>query len=133
MFNIRFKNLFIFLFLLTSLTLTYGCSKISSLYGNPSGGEMKSLVLNLTKNDARNISNVAFREFKITKEFKSKKNNEEWYCIETNYQYEYDYNVINGNGSLADKTEHYSSRKDNARFCFTKRENKWYGVKEWVI
>jgi len=132
MFNIRLKNLFMVLFLLTSLTLFSGCSKLSALYSKPSGGEMKSLILNLTKNDGRNISHVIFREFKITKEFQSKKNDEEWYCIEINYQYDYDYNGINNDGRVNNQTQHYSSRKDNARFSFTKRENKWHGINGWV-
>jgi hypothetical protein len=132
MFNIKLKNLFIFLFLITSLTLTYGCSKLSALYGKPSGGELKGIIFNLTKNDGRNISNVSFREFHITKEFKSKKNDVEWYCIEINYGYEYDYNRISSDGRLTNQTEHYSYRKDKDRFSFTKREDKWYGQKGWV-
>ena len=93
---------------------------------------MKSIIFNLTKNDGRNISKVSFREFKITNELKSKKNDEEWYCIEINYQYEYEYNGISGDGRLTNMTEHYLSRGDKARFSFTKRGNKWYGIKGWV-
>ena len=132
MFNIRLKNLFIFLFLITSLTLTHGCSKLSALYGKPSGGEMKSIIFNLTKDNRRNIFNVSFREFKITNEFKSKKNDEQWYCIEINYGYEYDYNGISSDGRPTSLTEHLSYRKDKDRFSFIKREDKWYGQKGWV-
>ncbi len=132
MFNIRLKNLFIFLFLITSLTLTYGCSKLSALYGKPSGGEMKSIIINLTKDAGQNIFHVSFREFKITKDFMIKKNGEEWYCIEANYGYEYDYNGISSDGRPTNLTEHLSYRKDKDRFSFTKREDKWYGQKGWV-
>jgi hypothetical protein len=132
MFNIRLKNLFIFLFLITSLTLTYGCSKLSALYGKPSGGEMKSIIFNLTKDAGRNIFHVSFREFKITKDFTIKKNGEEWYCIEANYWYEYDYNGISSDGRPTNLTEHLSYRKDKDRFSFIKREDKWYGQKGWV-
>jgi hypothetical protein len=125
MFNIRLRNLFIVLFLLTSLTLTYGCSK-------PSGGEIKSMIFDLTKDEGRNILKVSFKEFQITKDFRIKKNGEEWYCIEINYWYEYDYNGISGDGRLTNQTEHYSYRKDKDHFSFTKREDKWYGQKGWV-
>lgn len=132
MFNIRLKNLFIFLFLITSLTLTYGCSKLSALYGKPSGGEMRGMIFNLTKDGGRNIFNVSFKEFQITKDFTIKKNGEEWYCIEINYRYECDYNGISSDGRLTNGTQHYSYRKDKDRFSFTKREDKWYGQKGWV-
>jgi hypothetical protein len=100
--------------------------------GKPSGGELKGIILNLTKNDGQNISNVSFREFHIIKEFKSKKNDVEWYCIEINYGYEYDYNGISSDGRLTNQAEHYSYRKDKDRFSFTKREDKWYGQSGWV-
>jgi hypothetical protein len=133
MLNIRLKNLFIVLFLLTSLTLTFGCSKMSDIIGSqPSWGEMKSKIFNLTKNEGQHIFNVSFREFKITKDFMIKKNGEEWYCIEINYRYEYDYNRISSDGRLSNQTEHFSYRKDHDRFSFTKREDKWYGQKGWV-
>jgi hypothetical protein len=128
----RLKNLFIVLFLLFSLTLAHGCSKISGISGKPSGGEMKGMILNLTKDDGRNILKVSFKEFQITKDFRINKNGEEWYCIEINYQYEYDYNVISSDGSLTNWTEHYSYRKDKDRFSFTKRGDKWYSQKGWV-
>jgi hypothetical protein len=129
MFNIRLKNLFIVLFLITSLTLTYGCSKLSAIYGKPSGGEMKNTILNLTKDAGKNIVYVSFKEFKITKDYTIKKNGEEWYCIEVNYWYEYDYNGISSDGRPTNRTEHSSYRKDKDSFSFTKREDKWYGQK----
>ena len=132
MFKIGSKNLFMVLFLITSLTLTYGCSKLSAIYGKPSGGEMKSIMLNLTKDAEKNIIYVSFKEFKITKDYTIKKNGEEWYCIEVNFRYEYDYKRISSDGRPTDLTEHSSYRKDKDRFSFTKRENKWYGQKGWV-
>jgi hypothetical protein len=132
MFNIRLKKLFIFLFLITSLSLNYGCSNLSALYGKPSGGEMKSIIFNLTKNAGRNIVHVSFRELKITKDFTIKKNGEEWYCIEVNYWYEYDYKGISSDGRPADRTEHFSYIKAKDQFSFTKREDKWHGQKGWV-
>ncbi len=132
MLNIRLKNLFIVLFLITLLTLIYGCSKLSAIYGKPSGGEMKNIVLNLTKDARKNIIFVSFKEFKITKDFTIKKNGEEWYCIEVNCWYEYDYNEISSDGHPTSWIEHSSYIKDKDRFSFTKREDKWYGQTGWV-
>jgi hypothetical protein len=132
MFDIRLKNLFIVLFLITSLILIYGCSKISAISGKPSGGEIKSMILNLTKDAGKNITFVSFKEFKITKDFTIKKNGEEWYCIEVNYWYEYDYKVSSGDGNQPDGSKHSSYRKEKDSFSFTKREGKWFGQKGWV-
>lgn len=133
MFNIRLRNLLIVLFLLTSLILTYGCSKLSDITGSqPSWGQMKSMIFNLTKDEGRHISKVYFKGFQITKDFNIKKNGEEWYCIEINYRYDCDYNVISSDGRLSNTTEHYSYYKEKDHFCFTKREDKWFGQKGWV-
>jgi hypothetical protein len=133
MFTIRLKNLFIVLFLLTSLNLTFGCSKMGAITGSqPSWGEMKSKIFNLTKDEGRHILKVYFREFKIIKDLTIKKNGEDWYCIEVNYRYEYDYNIISSDGRLSNQTEHDTYTRDNDRFSFTKHEGKWYGQKGWV-
>lgn len=133
MFNIRLKNLFMVSFLLALLTLTNGCSNLSEVTGGkPSGGEMKSLILKLTKDEKRQMLKVYFRGFQITKDFIINKNGEEWYCIEVNYRYEYDYHVISSDGRLSNQAEHDSFKREKDRFSFIKREDKWQGQKGWV-
>jgi hypothetical protein len=114
MFNIRLKNLFIVLFLLISLILTYGCSQLS---GKPSEEKMKEIILTIWGNPTQ----YNFEEFKITNEFSKKTNNEEFYCIEV---------IIKGNIELF-KGSKIVITGERRRFSFINRGKEWYGYNGW--
>jgi hypothetical protein len=124
MFKIRLKNLFVVLFLLISLTLTYGCSMLSD---KPSEETMKVLIEQRIHRD--NLISYNFEEFKITKDFISKKNDEKWYCIEVNYKLK---ETVMGrdNAGKATKSEIMRIGKQE-KYSFIKHEKEWYGLQGW--
>ena len=124
MFNIRLKNLFVVLFLLISLTLTYGCSNPS---GKPSEETMKILIDQRVHRD--NVISYNFEEFKITNDFQSKKNDEKWYCIEVNYKLKEIVMERDSAGKIT-KSEIMRIGKQE-KYSFIKHENKWYGLEGW--
>lgn len=124
MFNIRLKNLFVVLFLLISLTLTYGCSNLS---GKPSEETMKGLIEQRVHGD--NVIGYNFEEFKITNDFKSKKNDEEWYCIEVNYKLKEVFTGSDSTGKIT-KSEIVRIGKQE-KYSFIKHEKEWYGLQGW--
>jgi len=124
MFNIRLKNLFVVLFLLISLILTYGCSILS---GKPSEETMKGLIYQRVHRD--NAMSYNFEEFKITNDFQSKKNDEKWYCIEVNYKLKEIVMERDSAGKIT-KSEIMRIGKQE-KYSFIKHENKWYGLEGW--
>jgi hypothetical protein len=124
MFNIRLKNLFVVLFLLISLTLTYGCSILSD---KPSEETMKVLIEQRIHRD--NLISYNFEEFKITKDFISKKNDEKWYCIEVNYKLREVVGGIDSAGKIT-KSEIMRMGKQE-KYSFIKHEKEWYGLQGW--
>lgn len=117
MFNVRLRNLFIVLFLLVSLTLTYGCSS------KPSEETMKGIIKSFITNGKDRP--FEYESFQIINGFQVKDNDEGWYCIEVNYKTKnwYENNVEQV------WTDGYGKEK---RYCFTKRGNEWYGREGWV-
>lgn len=117
MFSIRLKNLFIVLFLLTSLTLTYGCSS------KPSEEKMKFIIITLHFPfcNPKNISRLNYEKFQITNKFNKKVKHEEYYCIEVNYKYTFYFR----NDLL------FTEEKNQGRYSFVKRGNQWYGESGW--
>lgn len=112
--NFRLRNLFIVLFLLFSLTLTYGCSS------KPSEETMKNIIQVFDVCHGRLATCGNYEKFQITNDFHKKVNDENWYCIEVNSTYNYTFD-----GSP------FINNKDQERYCFTKRGKEWYGVKGW--
>jgi hypothetical protein len=124
MFNIRLKNLFVVLFLFMSLTLTYGCSILSD---KPSEETMKVLIEQRMHGD--NVISYNFEEFKITKDFISKKNDEKWYCIEVNYKLKEFIMGHDGTGKIT-KLEMIRIGKQE-KYSFIRHEKEWYGLQGW--
>ena len=124
MLNIRLKNLLVVLFLFISLILTYGCSVFSD---KPSEETMKVLIAQRIHRD--NVISYNFEEFKITKDFISKKNDEEWYCIEVNYRLKEVTRGIDSNGKMT-KSEIARIGKQE-KYSFIKHGNQWYGLQGW--
>ena len=137
MFNIRLRNLFIVLFLLISLTLTYGCSS------KPSEKTMKDIIVSIEKpynyywfgitdrpieNKGQvEVKNYNFEEFKITNEFKSKKDDKEYYNIKVNYKCNIEY---------FDKDDKSKTIKgvlngEDKKFSFNKLGKEWNGTREF--
>jgi hypothetical protein len=118
MFNIRLKNLFLILFLLISLTVTYGCSS------KPPEGTMKIIIVTLdvpSCGNPKNIFGLNYEKFQITNEFHKKVNNEEYYYIEVNYKYTFYFrNCLP-----------FTEEKNQGRFSFIKRGKEWYGYNGW--
>jgi uncharacterized protein YcfL len=117
-FNIKLKNLFLVLFLLISLTLTYGCSS------KPPEGTMKVIIVTLhvpSYGNPKNILRLNYEKFQITNEFHKKVNNEEYYCIEVNYKY-----IFYFRNCLP-----FTEEKNQGRFSFIKRGKEWYGYNGW--
>jgi hypothetical protein len=124
MLNIRLKNVFVVLFLFMSLTLTYGCSIFSE---KPSEETMKGLIYQRIHRD--NVISYNFEEFKITKNFISKKNDEEWYCIEVNYKLKEVVGGVDSAGKMA-KAEIMRMGKQE-KYSFIKHGKEWYGLQGW--
>lgn len=110
------------MFLLFSLTLTYGCSQLS---GNPSEETMKGIIVAIITYSPESITSYDFEEFKITNDYQIKKDNEEFYCIAVNYKAK-----VSTNNIYSTKPAEYN--KEGARFSFVKRGKEWYGYKGWV-
>lgn len=124
MLNIRLKNLLVVLFLFIALILTYGCSVFSD---KPSEKTMKVLIEQRIHRE--NAVSYNFEEFKITKDFISKKNDEEWYCIEVNYKLK---EVTMGSDSAGKTTKSEIMRMGKQeKYSFIKHENEWYGLQGW--
>jgi hypothetical protein len=124
MLNIRLKNLFVVLFLFISLTLTYGCSIFSD---KPSEETMKALIEQ--RIHGNNVISYNFEEFKITNDFRSKKNDENWYCIEVNYKLK---EVVMGRDSAGKITQSEIMRiGKQEKYSFIKHEKQWYGIEGW--
>jgi hypothetical protein len=124
MLNIRLKNLCVVLFLFISLTLSYGCSILSD---KPSEETMKVLIEQRIHGD--NVISYNFEEFKITKDFISKKNDEKWYCIEVNYKLK---EVFTGRDSAGKMTKSEIMRMGKQeKYSFIKHEKEWYGLQGW--
>ena len=124
MLNIRLKNVLVVLFLFISLILTYGCSVFSE---KPSEETMKILIEQRVHRD--NVISYNFEEFKITKDFISKKNDEEWYCIEVNYKLK---EVTLGSDSAGKTTKSEIMRiGKQEKYSFIKHGNEWYGLQGW--
>ena len=117
MFNIRLKYLFIVLFLLISLTFTFGCSS------KPSEETIKGIIMGIESPSATSSN---FEEFKITKKFKAEANNEKFYCIEVNYKIKKVYIQKDG------KQLEFGVKGNRERFKFVERGKKWSGSKGWV-
>lgn len=116
MFNNKLKNLFVILFLLTSLTLVFGCSSKPS--EETMKGIIKQMLIPMDKTDSCYIKN-----FKITKAFNKKSYEENWYCIEASFE-------------MLKKQKpkdilFWSHNKTPWRFI--KRDNKWQGQPGWPI
>jgi len=116
--------LFVVLFLFISLTLTYGCSILSD---KPSEETMKALIEQRIYGGY--VISYNFEEFKITKDFISKKNDEKWYCIEVNYKVK---EVSTGSDSAGKMTKSEIMRiGKQEKYSFIKHEKKWYGLQGW--
>ena len=124
MLNIRLKSVFVVLFLFISLTLSYGCSILSD---KPSEETMKVLIEQRIHGD--NVISYNFEEFKITKDFISKKNDEKWYCIEVNYKLKEAFMGRDSAGKMT-KSEIMRIGKQE-KYSFIKHEKEWYGLQGW--
>ncbi|OQC14412.1 MAG: hypothetical protein BWX72_01373 [Firmicutes bacterium ADurb.Bin080] len=122
MFNKTLKNFCIISFLLTSLTLFYGCSSLSK----PSEDVIKEYILGKELYSTEDKTNIHFKEFKITNEFKMKHEDENWYCVAINYKLAFNYVKDN----LTDTDETIRERSE-ARFRFSKRGKEWYVKDGW--
>jgi len=144
MLNIKLKNLFIVIFLLFSLTLTYGCSKIPGLSEKPSEETIKGIILSIEGERIKvyesYFKNFTFEEFQIANEFNKKTNNGNVYYIEVDYVGKYlvkDYNgtryrYICSSGCELCSDRLWKNGVGNNRYSFVKRGTKWYGQRGWV-
>lgn len=124
MFNIRLRNVLVVLFLFMLFALTYGCSIFSD---KPSVETMKVLIEKRIHRE--NAISYNFKEFKITKDFFSKKNGEEWYCIEVNYKL---IEVVGGVDRTGKMTKSEIGRiGKQEKYSFIKHEKEWYGLQGW--
>lgn len=128
MFNYRLKTVSIVLFLLISLTLTIGCSKIPGLSSKPSEEQMKSIILAIDI-PSPYVCNVNYEKFQITNGFNRKINDENYYCVEANYKINFD---VSYDKKTIEKDKSGSYEKTQDRFCFVKRGKDWYGNPGWV-
>jgi hypothetical protein len=79
MFNNKLKKLFVILFLVTSITLVFGCSSKPS--EETIKGIIKQRLVPTDKTDS-----CYMRNFKITKTFNKKSNEENFYCVEVSFE-----------------------------------------------
>lgn len=116
MFNNKLKILFVILFLLTSLTLVFGCSSKPS--EETMKGIIKQILLSNDKTDSYYI-----RNFKIKKAFNKKSYEENWYCVEVSFEV-----------MKKQKPEDILFWNHNKTIWrFIKRDNKWQGQPGWPV
>jgi regulatory protein YycI of two-component signal transduction system YycFG len=113
MLNFRLKNLFIVVFLLISLTLTYGCSS------KPSEETMKGIIMKIEAPSAKSSN---FEEFKIIKEFNTKINDEKFHCMQVNYK-------IKKVNTLGNQQIELTVKGNKECFKFVKHGEEWSGSK----
>ena len=118
MFNNKLKNLFIVLFLLTSLTLVNGCSS------KPAEDVMKGIIAKTILDSPyvkfEEYSNINFKEFKIINSFNKKIDGVNWYCIEVNFKFSCD-----GLGRTWDV------ERNKSQWSFVKSGKEWSGKNNW--
>ena len=118
MFNNKLKNLFIVLFLLTSLTFVNGCSS------KPAEDVMKGIIAKTILDSPyvkfEEYSNINFKEFKIINSFNKKIDGVNWYCIEANFKFS-----CNGLGRTWDV------ERNKSQWSFVKSDKEWSGKNNW--
>lgn len=114
--NFKLRNLFVVLFLLFSLTLTYGCSS------KPNEDDMKSIIKKILVGENEvpaDAQDIEITNFEITESHYIELRGENYYCITANLGYSY-----------TEDGERMSNDLAGVRFSFVKREKIWMGLQQ---
>lgn len=124
---VNIKNVIMSIFVIIMVL----CFFVGGTYSQekPSEGEMKYIIGPYIKNDMENINifllkyedikSYEFVSFNITNSFFSKLNSR--YCIKFDYEMSYEYYTI----------KRWNVKGTDRRFCFEKKDNRWYGEEGW--